>query len=80
MLSRVGQEVDQYLNYASSVRHNEREIGFQVDVDIVSVSAAQEGVPSLVHESSRFCRFRSHRQHTSIDRARLSSSVIRLRM
>ena len=66
-LGCVGEQVAQHLDDAPPVRHDQRQVGLKVDVDVVTAASAQERVLGLVDQEDRVRRRRSHRQLPGVD-------------
>ena len=50
----IGQQVDQHLHDAAAVGHDLGKVEFNVDVNVVAATPAQEGVPGPVHQDGHF--------------------------
>ena len=64
---RVGDQVAQHLDHAWPVSHHPGNVRRQFDVDMVTASAATEGIPGIVHKRGNIRRSGRNRKRTRLD-------------
>ena len=71
MAGGVGQQIVQHLHDAFPVGEHRRQVGRQVDEDVVPGAAGQERVAGLVHQETHLRGFRGDRQRARIGASRV---------